>query len=390
MILIAALVSLLLVAGVAVFGGGKRGSKSSANGTKAQVQGTAVEKSTTTTTLIPPAPPADTTKLSTFKNIGGAISPKSVVASGHGLVSAHNMMYRHTVTMYDVDGNDVATIPDDVTLSNFGIDGHPGVSKGAPVEAAYSADGSQAYVSNYSMYGANFTKEGDDNCTPKSGYSSSYLYRIDTKTHAIDGVAPVGAVPKYVATTPDNKYVLVTNWCTWDLSVVDAATMKEVKRVPLNAFPRGIAVTPDSKTAYIAVMGAGSLAKVNLTTFDTTWIRNVGSGPRHAVLDPTGKWLYVTLNGAGTVIKIDTASDQIVGRVRTGQAPRSMAISNDGTALYVVNYESNNMTKLRAADLSILQTVPTGTHPIGITYEPIRHRVWVAIYSGNILVLNDL
>ena len=65
-----------------------------------------------------------------------------------------------------------------------------------------------------------------------------------------------------------------------------------------------------------------------------------------------------------------------------------MAISPDGTALYVVNYESNTVTKLRASDMSIVQTIGVPSHPIGITYEPATHRVWVACYSGEILVFN--
>ena len=44
------------------------------------------------------------------------------------------------------------------------------------------------------------------------------------------------------------------------------------------------------------------------------------------------------------------------------------------------------MTKLRAADMSIVQTISVGSHPIGITFEPKTHRVWVACYSGEILV----
>ena len=355
----------------------------------AAVRGTSVAETTTTSSPIPPAPPADTRKLSTYKNISGAISPKSVVSSGHGLVSAQNMMYRHSVTTYDADGANVATIADDVTLDQFGVTGHPGVSKGAPVEAAFNRDGTKLYVSNYSMYGAGFSKEADDDCTPKSGYSASYLYRIDTKTNVVEAVAAVGVVPKYVAMTPDDRFILTTNWCSWDLSVVDAATMTEVKRVPLDAYPRGIVVSPDSRTAYVAVMGARSIAKVDLVTYNTTWVRNVGGGPRHVVIDPQGAWLYVTLNADGNVLKMDTTTNAIVGRVKTGKAPRSMAISNDGTALYVVNYDSNTVSKVRTGDMTVLQDVATGTHPIGIAYEPTRHRVWVAIYSGNILVLND-
>jgi len=37
--------------------------------------------------------------------------------------------------------------------------------------------------------------------------------------------------------------------------------------------------------------------------------------------------------------------------------------------------------------MSIVQTIGVGSHPIGITYEPSTRRVWVACYSGEILVL---
>jgi YVTN family beta-propeller protein len=63
-----------------------------------------------------------------------------------------------------------------------------------------------------------------------------------------------------------------------------------------------------------------------------------------------------------------------------------MAISSDGQALYVVNYASNSVSVLKAADLSVVRTLAVPDHPIGIAYEPTRHRVWVACYSGAIVV----
>ena len=75
------------------------------------------------------------------------------------------MMYTHTITAYRPDGELDATIDDAVDLSRFGIDGHPGTSRGAPVEAAFTSDGAHVYVSNYSMYGAGFGPEGLDSCT---------------------------------------------------------------------------------------------------------------------------------------------------------------------------------------------------------------------------------
>jgi YVTN family beta-propeller protein len=338
----------------------------------------------TTTTAAPPV--AVERPLRLVRTITGDISPKSVVATGTGLVFAQNMMYRHTMTVYDDAGSLVKTIPDDVDLARFGYPGHAGISQGAPVEGAVSPDHRFFYVTNYSMYGDDFGPEGSDDCRGPGGLSPSFVYRIDLKTLAITGVAQVGMVPKYVAVTPDNRYVLVTNWCSFDLSVIDRATFKEVRRIPLGTDPRGIAVSRDSRTAYIAVMGSSDVARLDLGSFSLGWYRGVGLSPRHVVLSPGGQYLYVTLNGANEVAKLDTGSGVVVARVNTGSRPRSIAISPDGTALYVVNYDSNTVTKLRASDMSILQTIDVGSHPIGITFEPATRRVWVACYSGEILV----
>ena len=124
-----------------------------------------------------------------------------------------------------------------------------------------------------------------------------------------------------MATTPDGRYVLVSDWCSYALSVVDVATGKEVQRIKLGPYPRGIAVAPDSSVAYVAVMGTSDVAHVDLSDFSVSWFRGVGSGPRHLVLSPDGATMYATLNGEGRVAKIDTASGKVVDRVTTGQAP---------------------------------------------------------------------
>ncbi|MCP5029406.1 MAG: YncE family protein [Actinomycetia bacterium] len=335
---------------------------------------------------------SDQRRMAVVGTIGGAISPKSVVHSGDGLFFAQNMMYRHTVTVYDRDLNLVATIPDRVVVSDFGTTGVvPGASyQGAPVEADFTSDGSFAYVSNYKMYGPGLGTAGYDSCGAGS-WAGSFLYRIDTSSLTIDQVIPVGAVPKFVAVTPDDARVLVTNWCGFDLSVVDTASAAEVARVPVGRHPRGIAVSPDSTTAYVAVMGSRDIAVIDLTDLAAPvgWLANVGASPRHLVLSPDGGILYATLNGEGRVVKIDLATGTVVAGVATGQAPRSMAMADDGASLYVVNYFSNSVSKVRTSDMVELQELGTGTHPIGITYDADSRRVWVSNYQGSIQVFED-
>jgi YVTN family beta-propeller protein len=334
--------------------------------------------------------PSDRTAMVRVLRLTGDLTPKSVVASRQGLVFAQNMMYTHTVTAFRADGARLATIDDSVDLAKLGVTGHGGMAKGSPVETAFTPDGRYAWISNYSMYGKGYGPEGLDTCTKGDGTSPSTVYRVDTRSFAIDRVVAVGSVPKYVAITPDGKRVLVTNWCSWDLSIIDAVSGKVTARVPLGGkYPRGIAVSPDSGTAYVALMGSDRVVRVDLGARTVHPYAQTGDGPRHIVESPDGKFLYVTNNGDGTVSKLDRATGAVLQFVRTGVEPRSLAISPDGGAVYSVNYESSTVTKLRTSDLKVVDEVKTDYHPIGITYEPTKKAVWVACYGGSILVFDD-
>jgi YVTN family beta-propeller protein len=64
-------------------------------------------------------------------------------------------------------------------------------------------------------------------------------------------------------------------------------------------------------------------------------------------------------------------------------------ISDDGQLLFVVNYGSNTVSKVRTSDMKVLQTVNVNSSPIGITYDPQTREVWVACYSGSIMVFQN-
>lgn len=335
------------------------------------------------------AAPADSSMVR-IQRLTGTMTPKSVVASPTGHVFAQNMMYSHSVTALTPDGAIEKTISDAVKLSDFGVKGHPGTSKGAPVEMAFSPDGKTAWVSNYAMYGAGFSPEGADACTGPEGISDSYLYKIDTDSLEIKDVVRVGAVPKYVAATHDGSKVLVTNWCSMDLDVVDTAKGEVVTTIPIDGkHPRGIAITPDDKVAFVAVMGSDKTVRVDLESGKVSDFAATGDGPRHLLVSPDGSKLYISNNGAGTVSEVDATTGKTLREVQVGSEPRSMAISPDGGAIYVGNYGSSTVSKIRTKHFEVVQTEKTDALPIGITYEPTKKRVWVASYGGSIIVFDD-
>lgn len=321
--------------------------------------------------------------------VSETISPKSVVSTGTRYVFAQNMMYRHTITVYDSGTLQlVKTIDDSVTLSEFGFPEKTAPLQGSPVEAAGTPDGRHIYVSQYSMYGAGYDRPGSDTCSPGSGIDDSYVYRVPLASLEIDAVIKVGAVPKFLAVTPDQRYLLVSNWCSYTLSVVDTVTNRQVKSVYLGPYPRGIAVDPSSRHAYVAIMGASDIARIDLKSFSVDWLRGVGAQPRHLSMSPDGRYLYATLNGEGRVARVEVATGKTT-KVATGSQPRSMTMAPDGRSLYVVNYASNTLSKVRTSDMKVVQTVNTNPAPIGITYDIPTRSVWVCCYGGSIMVFDD-
>jgi YVTN family beta-propeller protein len=325
------------------------------------------------------------------KAITGKISPKSIVHNGHGVFFAQNMMYRHTVTIYNRSFELVKTLKDQVSPNKFGFDEYKSSVKGGPVECAFSHDGKYAWVSNYNMTGGSseqFNNPGCDNCSSSSKYDSSFVYKVDAYTHDILAIVKVGAVPKYIACSPDDSKVVVTNWSSGDVSIIDVVKNKEVKRIKVGTFPRGIVIDSKSEFAYITVMGSTKIAKINLNDYTSSFLNDVGKGPRQLCISPDDNWLYLTLNSENKLAKINLATYD-VKKVRVGHQPRSMTISGDGKFLYVVNYNDNTFSKIRTIDLKTIAISPTKKKPIGITYDDQSKQVWVACYSGYIQIFQD-
>ena len=346
----------------------------------------------TTSTLVPPdGKRSDERTLTLVDTIANDnLQPKSIVHSGTGLFFAQNMMYRHNISVFDRQSNLIATIDDKVDLKDFGVEvaNKSSVVRGSPVEAAFSSDAKYAYVSNYAMYGTGWDPSAIDTCQGKD-HDQSFVYRIDTTTFKIDQVILVGAVPKFLAVSPDNKYVVVSNFCSLDVSIIDVSRGKEVQRIDVGLHPRGIAITNDSSTAYVTVMGSGIISAINLRDFTSRTITSAGYTPRHLVLSPDNSVLYVSDNKAGQVRAINPKTDTLIKSVATGSEPRTMVMSDDGFSLYVVNYESDTMVKVRTSDMQVIQTLKTGHHPVGITYDAQLRRVWVANYAGSLSVFED-
>jgi DNA-binding beta-propeller fold protein YncE len=323
-----------------------------------------------------------------LNSFSGHLAPKSIVHNGHGIFFAQNMMYEHTISVFDRENGLVKTISDSIRLSDFGYKRFKDTVIGAPCEAATTHNGRFFWVANYAMYGTGFDSIADDECVPNGGYDSSFVFKISSKTLEIKNAIKVGCVPKFLQVYKDSL-LLVSNWCSGNVSVISLITEKVIRDYDVKMYPRGIAFDPASETAYIAQMGTYEIAKINLSTHIFDSIVIPGRSPRHLCIDTENRLLYASLNGSGLVAKIDLETDSTIATVATGRAPRSMVLSADGKYLYVVNYYSNNFSKVRTSDFKVLESKTTEPKPIGITFDDETKNVWVSCYEGYVQVFKD-
>ena len=224
---------------------------------------TSTEPTTTTTT----APPivAATTVMESRQRITGDISPKSVVASGGGLVFAQNMMYTHSVTAYRADGTLAATIDDGVDLATFGVDRPPrrlaGRARWRPPSPATAATPTSRTT--------RCTAPGSARRAPTRARR-----RRATTTRSSTGSTPrrwrstrpsrSARCPSTSPSPPTTPRCSSPTGARSTSASIDVAAKREVARIPIGRYPRGIVVSPDSRTAYVAVMGGDVIVRVDL------------------------------------------------------------------------------------------------------------------------------
>jgi len=343
------------------------------------------------------AKPSTKRHLKLVRTITGGLTPKSIVSAQNGKIFAMNMMYNHTITVFNRRYKRAKVIDDSVDLSKFGYKQYDRKVRGAPVEAALDPRRKRMYVSNYSMYGPGFRDQGFDLCKASDKIDRSFVYQISTRTLRKTGAIEVGEVPKYLAVTPNGRYLLVGNWCSWDISVVDLRKGKEIRRIDAGVAPRGMAFSPNSKTAYVTLVGEDKVLVIDMRTFKIKReIDGVGERPRHLVMSPGGRYLYITVQGEdkkrkvdGRILKYDTRKRKVVVRSEWLTEPRTTVMADDGKSIYVVDYYPGTLVKLRASDLKVLQTEYLGFHPIGVTYDDASDKLWVSGYGGSVWVLKD-
>jgi DNA-binding beta-propeller fold protein YncE len=199
-----------------------------------------------------------------------------------------------------------------------------------------------------------------------------------------------GKTPKVITRTSDNKFLLVSNWHSYNVSVLEMNRdeypfAKVINTIPVSSIPRGIAIDDKAGKSYVAIMGGASIAVV----LNSVWMKEdnilVGANPRHIVMD-TSHRLFVSYNNLGRIACIDATTGITSFSTGTHAQPRTIMLSKNYKFLFVTCYSSDyvDVFKIHEDRFEKIASLPCKGHPVGVDVfeNDEKLEAWVCSYSN--------
>src|SRR5438552_1293573 len=164
------------------------------------------------------------------------------------------------------------------------------------------------------------------------------IHLIDPATNKVVGVIEGIEVNHGVGGAPDGSRIYISDEAMSTLDVVDAKSLKVIKRIPLSGHPNNIAVGKDGRRVYVAIIQApGGVDVIDTASMtDVKTIKTKGSIDNPYVT-PDGKYVDAGSIVGKTVNVIDAKTEEPVWDVDMGLGVRPMtfATNPDGSTKWI-------------------------------------------------------
>jgi DNA-binding beta-propeller fold protein YncE len=270
-----------------------------------------------------------------------------------------------------------------------------------PVEGCFSNNDKILWVSLHNAGGVVPIMVDSFHDYPKTTDSTNkhitVLYRGSAQKDSFDvPLIATGKTPKIITRTADSRYLLVSNWHSYTVSVLDISPdqypyAKRISTIPVASIPRGIAVDDKNNKSYVAIMGGATITVLNNLVWQKQDDLHVASNPRHIVIDTRGR-LFVSFNRLAKIACVNLETGKTLFTASTNKQPRTIALSKNKQFLFVTCYNGNRVDvfKINKKSFKKLYSIECKGKPVGVDiYEDAKKlEAWVCNYTnGTINIL---
>jgi len=174
------------------------------------------------------------------------------------------------------------------------------------------------------------------------------------------------------------------------VSIIDAASLKIVRRIAVPGAVHHVAVSPDGRFAVTTQPGTGGISVIDLDTFSVARTIDTGLAPNYAVFAANARKLYVSNAGDDMVSEIDVDSWAVKRRLATGGSPEHLVLSPDDSTLYVNNVADGTVSVVALVGDTATQIYRIGSAPHGIDLSDDGSTLFVSSQGDGQLVAIDV
>lgn len=241
---------------------------------------------------------------------------------------------------------------------------------------------------------------------------------IDLATFTtVSEIDPGSEGPRGIGITADGKLLVTANGEEGDLSVIDRATGKVIKRIPIGENPEFVRVRGDMAFVSFEPAAEGgpppapgskeaeALAKqreeedeepAKIAVVDLKQgkvIREIVGGMETEGIEfsADGKHILITNEADENISVHEIETGKLVKKISTkeyGNRPRGIKMSPDGK-LYAATLEYGNKLIVLDSKYQVIKAIPTGEVPYGLAFDRKGERLYVALARGKALQVFD-
>ncbi len=204
-----------------------------------------------------------------------------------------------------------------------------------------------------------------------SNSGSDTISVFNKKTMRITGAISTGRGPMGMVLDKRRARAYVAVSGDDAIEVIDLTQAKIIGRIALNFGdePIDLALTPDGRTLVAVNRGSNTVSIIDaVSEFEVRRI-NVGERPVSAVVDTLGLKAYVMNSHSNTISVVDLSQQVVSVAIGVEGAPLRGTFNPRGDRLYVISTDSPNLTIIDPAQLIVTEKFFIGLGAVSIKFD---------------------
>ena len=203
---------------------------------------------------------------------------------------------------------------------------------------------------------------------------------FDKITGKVVSVVPTGSSPAGISLDPALRRAYVAVSGEDAVEAIDLLGTDVISRgqLVIGDRPEELALTPDRKTLLSANTGSNTVSVIDAASLVETRRIQVGNGPQSILVDRAGRRAYVFNTLSGTISVLDLVTLAVIATVATEAGPLRGDFNRSGNRLYVLHRYSSYLGVFDPMTLSLVRRVYVGSGGMALKVDPRTDLIYLA------------